>query len=187
MTHPKFPALILALTTFMLASTCTPALAATTADELNHEADQALSTLYKGNEVPKTLAKKAKAILVFPNIIKAGLVFGGSYGEGVLIHGARARTYFNSVSASFGWQAGAQSFGYAVFLMTDKAVKYLEDSQGWELGVGPTVVFVNQGVAKNLSTTSLQVDAYAVIFDQQGLMASLTIEGTKVSRISRPK
>ena len=112
MKFPNLAALIVAFTSFVLAPMCTPALAATTADELNREADQVLNTLYKGNEVPRTLAKKAKAILVFPNIIKAGLVFGGSYGEGVLIHGSRARTYFNSVSASFGWQAGAQSFGY---------------------------------------------------------------------------
>lgn len=184
LTRARWPALLLAITTLSLTL---PTQAATTADELNRDADQALNTLYKGNEVPKTLAKKAKAILIFPNIVKAGLVFGGSYGEGVLIHGKNARSYFNSVSASFGWQAGAQSFGYAVFLMTDKAVQYLETSQGWELGVGPTVVIVNEGIAKNLSSTSLQDDAYAIIFDQQGLMASLTIEGTKISRINRPK
>ena len=186
-TRARWPALLIALASLSISTLLQPALAAATADDLNRDVDQALNTLYKGNEVPKTLAKRAKAILVFPNIVKAGLVFGGSYGEGVLIRGSSARTYYNSVSASFGWQAGAQSFGYAVFLMTDKAVKYLEESQGWELGVGPTIVFVNEGIAKNLSSTSLQDDAYAVIFDQQGLMASLSIEGTKVSRINRPK
>lgn len=160
---------------------------AATADDLHAQADQALRTLYKNNPVAETISKKAKAILVFPNIIKAGLVFGGSYGEGVLFKGPQNRTYYNSVSASFGWQAGAQSFGYAVFLMTDSAVKYLEESHGWEIGVGPTVVIVNEGIAKNLSSTSLQDDAYAVIFDQQGLMASLSIEGTKISHIYPPK
>lgn len=160
---------------------------AASAEELHAQADQALATLYKNNAVAETISKKAKAVLVFPNIIKAGLVFGGSYGEGVLIKSPQSRSYYNSVSASFGWQAGAQSFGYAVFLMTDSAVKYLEDSQGWEIGVGPTVVIVNEGIAKNLSSTSLQDDAYAVIFDQQGLMASLSIEGTKISHINPSK
>lgn len=120
---------------------------------------------------------------MFPKVIKAGLVFGGSYGEGVLFKGSHAAGYYNSVSASWGWQAGAQEYSYVLFLMNDKAVKYLNKSEGWEIGVGPTVVVMNEGVAKNLSSTTLNDDAYAVIFDQQGLMASLSIEGTKISRI----
>ena len=83
-----------------------------------------------------------------------------------------------------GLQAGAQSYGYVVFLMNRKAVDYLDKSSGWEIGVGPTVVLVNEGVAKNLSTTTLKDDAYAFIFNQQGLMAGLTIEGTKISKIN---
>jgi lipid-binding SYLF domain-containing protein len=131
------------------------------------------------------ISKHAKAILVFPNIVKAGLVFGGSYGEGVLMNGSTVSDYYNSVSGSWGLQAGAESYGYAVFLMTDEAVAYLTKSHGWEIGVGPTVVVVNEGVAKNLSSSTLKDSAYAFIFDQQGLMASLSIEGTKISRIKR--
>ena len=158
---------------------------AATAEDLNKDAAQALQTLYKTSPIAADISKKAKAVLVFPKIIKAGLVFGGSYGEGVLTKGSNAPDYFNSVSASWGLQAGAESFGYAVFLMSDKAVKYLDKSKGWEIGVGPRVVVVNEGIAKNLSTTTLKNDAYAFVFDQQGLMASLSIEGTKISRIKR--
>jgi len=93
--------------------------------------------------------------------------------------------YYNSVSASWGWQAGAESYGYVVFLMNDKAVKYLDKSNGWEVGVGPSVVVVNEGVAKNISSSTIKDDAYAYIFDQQGLMASLSIEGTKISPIKK--
>lgn len=158
---------------------------AASAEDLERDAHEALQTLYKKQPVAADIGKSAKAILVFPKIIKAGLVFGGSYGEGVLFKGKSAAGFYNSVSASWGWQAGAQSYGYVVFLMNDKAVEYLEKSKGWEFGVGPTVVAVNEGVARNLSTTTLKDDAYAFIFDQQGLMASLSIEGTKVSRIKR--
>lgn len=177
-----------------LALTVSPALPfdATAADEstsstegLNQEANHALQNLYKANPVAGEIGKQAKAILVFPNIIKAGLVFGGSYGEGVLTKGAAVAGYYNSISASWGLQAGAQSYGYAVFLMTNKALSYIDKSHGWEIGVGPTVVIVNEGVAKNLSSSTLKNDAYAFIFDQQGLMASLSIEGTKISRIKR--
>jgi lipid-binding SYLF domain-containing protein len=158
---------------------------AATADDLNKDAAQALQTLYKSNPVAEKISKSAHAILIFPKIVKAGLIFGGAYGEGVLHKGGAVDGYYNSVTASWGWQAGAESYGYVVFLMSDKAVKYLDVSKGWEIGVGPTVVVVNEGVAKNLSSSTLKDDAYAFIFDQQGLMASLSIEGTKISRIKR--
>src|SRR6266849_3818219 len=152
--------------------------AASTAADLNKDADQALQSLYRKNPVAAGIAKQSRAVLVFPNIVKAGLIFGGAYGEGELKEGGRVVSYYNSFSGSWGLQAGAQSYGYVVFLMNQKAVDYLDHSEGWEIGVGPTVVLVNEGVAKNLSTTTLKEDAYAFIFDQKGLMAGINIEGT---------
>jgi len=158
---------------------------AATAEDLDKDSQQALKTLFKTEPLAETLARTSKAVLIFPNIVKAGLVFGGSYGEGELIEDSKVVDYYNSISGSWGLQAGAQSYGYAVFLMTDKAIQYVKDTKGWEIGVGPTVVAVDQGVAKNLSTSSLKDDAYAFIFSQQGLMAGFSIEGTKISRIKR--
>lgn len=175
----------LALALAASALTGSTALAATT-ENLNKDATQALANLTKNNPLAANIAAKARAVLVFPNIVKAGLVFGGAYGEGVLQQSTMPNQYYNSLTASFGWQAGAQSYGYVVFLMTDSAVKYIRDTSGWEIGIGPTVVLVNEGVAKNMSTSSLKDDAYAFIFDQQGLMASLSIEGTKITRIKNP-
>jgi lipid-binding SYLF domain-containing protein len=144
-----------------------------------------LQRLYKATPAAEAISHKAKAILVFPKIIKAGLVFGGSYGEGELLEGKNVDGYYNSVTGSWGLQAGAQSYGYAVFLMTDKALKYIRETKGWEIGVGPTVVVVDEGAAKNLSSSTLKDEAYAFIFDQQGLMAGVSIEGTKISLIKR--
>jgi len=158
---------------------------AATAADLDKDSRQALQTLYKTEPVAETLSRSAKAILVFPNIVKAGLVFSGSYGEGELIEGSKVVDYYNSVTGSWGLQAGAQSYGYVVFLMTDKAIQYVKDTKGWEIGVGPTIVAVDQGVAKNLSSSSLKDDAYAFIFSQRGLMAGVSIERTKISRIDR--
>lgn len=158
---------------------------AATAEDLDKDSMQALQTLYKTEPVAKTLSQSAKAVLVFPNMVKAGLVFGGSYGEGVLLKGSQVIDYYNSVAGSWGLQLGAQSYGYAVFLMTDEAVNYIEKTKGWELGVGPTVVVVDEGVAKNISSSSVKNDAYAFIFSQQGLMAGVSIEGTKISHIKR--
>jgi lipid-binding SYLF domain-containing protein len=167
-----------------LASATSPVHAAS-AEDLDKSSAQALERLCRSNPVAKTLSQKAKAVLIFPSIIKAGLLFGGSYGEGALLERQEPAGYYNSVSASWGVQAGAQSYSYAVFLMTDKAQKYLRDSRGWEIGVGPTVVIVDEGVAKNLSSSTLKEDAYAFIFGQQGLMAGVSIEGTKISAIQR--
>lgn len=159
--------------------------AAATAADLNADSNQALQMLYRTQPFAQTIARQAKAILIFPHIVKAGLVFGGAYGEGELRQGRTIDGYYNSLTASWGFQAGAQSYGYVVFLMSNEALRYIHGSQGWEIGVGPTVVIVNQGVAKNLSTSTLKDDAYAFIFDQQGLMAGISLEGTKISRIRR--
>jgi lipid-binding SYLF domain-containing protein len=156
---------------------------AATADDLDRDSDQALQTLYRTNPAAEAISHRARAVLVFPNIVKAGLVFGGAYGEGELKQGSKIDGYYNSFTGSWGLQAGAQSYGYVVFLMTPKAVRYIHSTHGWEVGVGPTVVIVDQGVAKNLSTSTLKKDAYAFIFDQQGLMAGISLEGTKISRI----
>jgi len=179
-----FLSIVLATASLASASLLNTAGAAT-AEDLNADSRQALQTLYKATPFAQTISKNAKAILVFPKIIKAGLVFGGSYGEGTLMKGNKVEAYYNSVTGSWGLQAGAQSYGYALFLMTDKAVDYVRKSKGWEIGVGPTVVVVDEGMAKNLSSSTLKDDAYAFIFDQQGLMAGVSIEGTKISLIKR--
>jgi lipid-binding SYLF domain-containing protein len=159
--------------------------AAATAEDLNADSRQTLQLLNKTTPSAEKISHQAKAVLVFPKIIKAGLVFGGSYGEGVLMKGKDVVNYYNSVGGSWGLQAGAQSYGYVVFLMTDKAVKYITDTKGWEIGVGPTVVVVDEGMAKNLSSSTMKDDAYAFIVDQQGLMAGVSIEGTKITLIKR--
>ncbi len=173
-----------ATSAFLLGAGVGPAFAAGAAD-LDRDAAQALAALYKASPAAELVGKKAKAILVFPKITKAGLVFGGGYGEGVLLQGAKVTEYYNSVSASWGWQIGVETSAYAVFLMSDKAVKYLATSKGWEIGVGPSMVLVDEGVAKNLTTTTLKDDAYAFVTDQRGLMINLSLQGTKISRIKR--
>jgi lipid-binding SYLF domain-containing protein len=156
---------------------------AATADDLTRDANRALLTLTRANPAAAAIASKARAVLIFPTIVKAGFVFGGAFGEGVLESGSHVDGYYNSLTGSWGLQAGAQSYSYVVFLMTRKATDYLSQTAGWEFGVGPTVVVVDEGMAKNLSTSTLQSDAYAFTFGQEGLMAGISLEGTKITRI----
>jgi lipid-binding SYLF domain-containing protein len=177
-----FFALILTMASSM--SVMNQASAATSAD-LDKDSQQALQKLYDTNPFAKKIAQSAKGILIFPNVVKAGLIFGAGYGEGELIKGKVVENYYNSITGSWGLQAGAQSYGYALFLMTDNAMKYVNDTHGWEIGVGPTVVIVDEGVAKNLSTSTAKDDVYGFVFDQQGLMAGVSLEGTKITKIRR--
>lgn len=150
---------------------------------INEEVKFALDKLYKNSPTVKKLTKEAKGVLVFPDVIRGGFIIGGQYGEGALIQNGLITEYYNIVTASYGLQAGAQSFGYVMVLMTDNAVSYLKKSKGWEVGVGPSVVLVDKGVARSLTTTTAKEDVYVFTFDQIGAMAGLGIQGSKISPI----
>jgi lipid-binding SYLF domain-containing protein len=168
----------------LLAGSSAPVLADTAA-EIETDARHALNKLYARVPAAKALAGSATAILVFPKIIKAGLLVGGQYGEGVLLKGGRTAGYYNTAGASYGLQAGAQSFGYAMFFMSAESLKYLESSEGFEVGVGPSVVVVDEGMGKSLTTTTAKEDVYAFIFGQSGLMAGIGIQGNKITKIDK--
>lgn len=175
--------LVLAMAAMPLVSP-RPVVAASAA-ELNREAAAALKALYAKAPSAKELGAKAKGILVFPSIIKAGFIVGGQYGEGALRKGDKTVAYYNTVAASYGLQAGAQEFGYALFFMSDSALKYLDKSDGWEIGSGPSVVIVDEGMARALTTTTAQSEVYAFFFSQKGLMAGLGLQGSKISKINK--
>ena len=111
-------------------------------------------------------------------------MIGAHYGKGALRKGGETVGYYNTFAASYGLQIGVQAFGYAMFLMNDKAIEYLDSSEGWELGVGPTIVVLDTGAAKSLTSTTLKDDVYAFIFDQKGVMAGIGLQGSKISRIT---
>jgi lipid-binding SYLF domain-containing protein len=157
---------------------------ATTASAIDRDARSALDKLYKHTPGAKALADKAVAVLVFPSIVKAGFIIGGQFGDGALRKNGKSVAYYRSLAGSYGYQAGVQAFGYVLFFMDDASVQYLNNSAGWELGVGPSLVVLDEGFGKNLSTTTLQKGVYAFIFDQTGLMAGMGIQGTKITRIS---
>jgi lipid-binding SYLF domain-containing protein len=157
---------------------------AASASKINSEADQALRKLYATEAKAVDLSRRAKGILIFPRITKAGLIIGGQSGDGVLRVGGRSRAYYNISAVSFGLQAGGQTFSYAMFLMTDNAIDYLNKSDGWQLGSGPSVVLVDKGAAASMTTTTLTQDVYAFAFGQSGLMAGLGLEGSKITKIN---
>ena len=156
----------------------------TEAAELTGESQAALRQLYASVPLAKALGPKAHAILVFPKVTKAGLGIGGQYGEGALLKGGTAIAYYKTTGASFGLQAGGQKYGYAMLFMNAKALQQLDNASGFEVGVGPSVVLVDEGMAKTTTTTTLKDDIYAFVFGQKGLMAGLGIQGNKITPIT---
>jgi len=155
--------------------------------EIDRDSTQALTTLYRHTPGAKALADKSKAILIFPSIIKGGFIIAGQYGDGALRKNGRSIGYYRSLEASVGFQAGAQSYGYALFFMDDASLKFLDKSDGWEVGTGPTLVVLDKGFEKNVTSTTMQSGVYAFVFSQKGLMGGINIAGSKITRINPDK
>lgn len=150
--------------------------------EIEEQAVSALKALTAKVPAAKELAKRAVAVLVFPGVYKAGLMVGAQKGEGVLLKNGRPDGHYRTTGASFGLQAGAQKYGYALMFMTKEALDYLEKSDGWEIGMGPSVVVVDEGMGKSLTSTTATKEVYAFIFNQEGLMAGLGLQGNKITK-----
>ncbi|MGH7117497.1 MAG: YSC84-related protein [Acetobacteraceae bacterium] len=156
---------------------------AASARDIAQGALSALQRLYADQPHMRALGKRAKAILVFPQIVKAGFMIGGQTGNGALLVDGNATQYYNISAVSFGLQAGAQAFSYALFFMNEEALQYLQSSHGWAIGSGPSVVVLDKGAAASITSTTLAKDVYAVPFGQQGLMAGIGLVGSKITRI----
>ena len=152
---------------------------------LERHSQTALNSLIAQNASARDLSKRAVAVLVFPDVKKAGLIVGGQFGEGVLWRGGKAAAYYNTGGASYGFQAGVQEYGYAMFFMKESALNALDSTQGFEVGVGPSIVVMDQGKGVTHTTTTIQDDIYAFIFNQKGLMAGIGIQGNKITKITK--
>jgi lipid-binding SYLF domain-containing protein len=160
----------------------TPALA-DEREKLVARGHESLKELANSEKRSRRFARDAKAVLVFPSILKAGFVFGGETGNGVLFEGGKPTGFYNLTGGSWGLQIGGQDFAYALFFMTDKSLDYLRKSDGWAAGTGPSVTVINKGAAAEADSTTLAHDVYAFPFNGKGLMADLTLQGTKITRI----
>jgi lipid-binding SYLF domain-containing protein len=152
--------------------------------KLDKSSAAALKKLVANTPAAKALSGKAYAVLVFPSILKAGFMVGGQVGSGTLFDANRKVIgHYRSYAASYGWQAGAQKFGYSLFFMNKGALDYLNTSGGWDVGVGPSVVVVDQGMGKSSTASTMTQDIYAFIFSQSGLMAGAGLQGSKITKL----
>lgn len=150
--------------------------------QIDARADAALSKLYAENPAAKTLGAQAKGILVMPDIIKGGLVVGGATGNGVLKVGGKNHSYYNMTAASFGLQAGGQSYSQVLMFMTDAALAKFQNSAGWQAGVDGTVTVMKTGASGSIDTSNLKSEIVGFQFGEKGLMAAANFEGAKFTK-----
>jgi lipid-binding SYLF domain-containing protein len=158
---------------------------AESAAELEASADAALERLKKTEPFTEEMIESAKGLLIFPEIIKGGLLVGAAAGDGVLRVNGKTDSFYRSTALSYGLQAGIEKFGYVMFLMDDESLRYIRETDGWEIGVGPTVTIADEGFARKLSTTTERKGIYVFFVSQKGFFAGAGIEGSKITRISK--
>jgi len=162
-----------------------PRAGAGSASEIDAAVAETLGDFYRQVRGSRELVSRSAAVLVFPTVIKAGIGFGGEYGEGALLSQGRTVAYYNTVSASFGFQLGAQARSVIIVFMTQEALAGFRRIDGWKVGIDGSVALVTVGVGGSIDTNRIASPIVGFIFDGKGLMYNLTLEGSKISRIWR--
>jgi lipid-binding SYLF domain-containing protein len=158
---------------------------AASAYEIDADVDNALGHFYRTVGGARELVRDAAAVLVFPSVVKAGMGIGGEYGEGALRRHGHTEGYYNTVSASFGFQLGVQARTVIILFMTEEALGSFRRKHGWKVGVDGSVALVTVGVGGSVDTNQIKRPVIGFILDQKGLMYNLTLEGSKITRIDR--
>jgi lipid-binding SYLF domain-containing protein len=162
-----------------------PRAQAASAAHIDAEVHETLAQFYREVGGARGLLGRAAGVLVFPSIVKAGMGIGGEYGEGALLLGGRTAGYYNTISASFGFQLGVQARSVIIVFMTEESLWGFRRKDGWKIGVDGSVTLVTLGVGGAVDTNQIRSPVVGFIFDSKGLMYNLTLEGSKISRIYR--
>ncbi len=161
------------------------AASAASAEEINIRVNATLNMFCKEVAGSSEFLKKAKGVLVFPNVIKAGFGVGGEYGEGALRVDGKTVEYYSTVAASIGFQLGAQSKSIVLVFLKSEALSDFRKSHGWKAGVDGSVALIKWGMGEDINTIDIKDPIVGFVFSNKGLMYNLTIEGSKFTKIVR--
>jgi lipid-binding SYLF domain-containing protein len=154
-------------------------------EEINIKVDFALERFQKEIDVGKIFLERAKGVLVFPEVIKAGFGIGGEYGEGALRIGGSTIAYYNTASASIGFQMGAQIKTIILIFLDDSELQKFQTSSNWEAGIDGSVALIEYGAGKDITTANISDPIIGFVINNKGLMYNLTLEGTKITRLKK--
>ena len=178
----KFNFLLLLLTSILMSTTAM----AETAAQINAKADKVIEIFKKKHGAAKFLSE-VQGYIVFPSVLKGGFIVGAEYGEGVLRVNGESTEYYSIASASAGFQAGAQKASYLIAFASQRALDNFRKSNGWEAGVDGTITVIDWGTAKDIASLSFEKPIYAFVFNAQGIMGGISLEGTKFTKIQPGK
>lgn len=153
--------------------------------DIDADVNAALERFYNNVGGSHDLVRQAAGVLVFPSVVKAGMGLGGEYGEGALRIGGRTAGYFNTISASIGFQLGIQARTVIILFMTEDALENFRRKRGWKVGVDGSVTLVTVGVGGSIDSNTIKRPVLGFILDSKGLMYNLTLEGSKITPIER--
>jgi lipid-binding SYLF domain-containing protein len=156
---------------------------ATQRASINAGVDNALQTLFRQEPSSRELVESARGVLVFPAVLEAGFVFGASRGDGALRQGGKTVSFHRTTGGSFGLQAGAQSTAVFILFMTDDALRAFQNSRGWTAGADANVTLLTAGANAQVRTNTVQQPVIGYVLSNQGLMAGVTIDGTRITRL----
>jgi lipid-binding SYLF domain-containing protein len=151
---------------------------------INADIDATMQRLYVTARGSRELVGKARGVLVFPSVIAAGFIVGAQYGKGALRVGGSSVGYYSTTSGSIGLQAGAQSKAIIFLFMTQDALDSFRNAEGWSVGGDASVALVKMGANGDIDSTTATAPVEVFVLTNAGLMANLSLEGTKVSRLS---
>nr|WP_240924042.1 YSC84-related protein [Mariprofundus ferrooxydans] len=162
-----------------------PAAHAASKAEIDAKVKATMTTFYSQVKSGKELAQKSVAILVFPEVFKAGFGVGGEFGEGAMLEHGKTTGYYNTAAASIGLQIGAQVKSQVIMFMTRDALRGFKASKGWKAGVDGSVALVTVGAGGDVDTETVKDPIIGFIFSNKGLMYNLTFEGSKITRVNK--
>ncbi len=171
----------------ILGSFITPDCRAASAKEIDVRVDVALERFYENIHGAREFGKVAKGLLILPNVIKAGFIIGGEYGEGALRVEGKTVDYYSIAAGSFGLQIGAQKKDIIIAFMTYDALRQFRESSGWEAGVDGNIALIDTGMGERIDTTTIKHPIVAFVFDVKGLMADISLKGTKFTSLDKSK
>lgn len=144
---------------------------------------EAVHSLYQQSSAARELGSKAEGMLVFPSVVKGAFIVGGLYGEGALVVGGRNVAYYSTAAASIGFQWGGASMSQVILFMTPQALRQFRESEGWKVGVDANVAIATLGAGGAIDTETIRKPIIGFVFGSKGLMAGVSLEGSKITRI----
>lgn len=148
---------------------------------IDSAADSALSRLYKEAGGSQEMVASAQGVLVFPSIVSAGFIVGGSHGQGVLRQGGQSTGFFRMTEASVGLLAGAQSQAVFILFMTSDALSRFQASRGWTAGVDGSITLATVGANARVTTQTAQQPIVGFVLTNGGLMGNVSLNGNRIT------